>query len=235
MPQTESDPLRRVAVALDTPDREIFSHWCELFGPKVGVLKVGLEAFVRWGPAAVVEARRHAKSVFLDLKLHDIPNTLEGAASAAQDLGVDFLTVHAAGGRRMLEAARRAAGVGVRLLAVTVLTHLGEAELAELDLGGAAEERVHRWAHLARESGCSGVVCSPLELSALRADLPPPFLLATPGIRPSNFGEGDDQRRTASPRAALQSGSDLLIIGRPLTGASDPDAALWELAQEIGQ
>jgi len=192
MRQAGSDPLDRVAVALDTPDRQTFGSWCELFGPKVGVLKVGLEAFVRWGPEAVGEARRNSRRVFLDLKLHDIPNTMEGAVSAARDLGVEFLTIHAAGGPRMMEAARRAAGEELKLLAVTVLTHLDNGELEQLDLGGNVSARVHRWADLARESGCSGVVCSPLELPDLRAKHPRPFLLATPGIRPRSVAAGDD-------------------------------------------
>jgi orotidine-5'-phosphate decarboxylase len=233
MSSSSSRSLDHLAVALDTSDRESFDRWCELFGPQVGVLKVGLEAFVRWGPEAVAEARRWARRVFLDLKLHDIPNTVGGAVSAARDLGVDYLTVHAAGGPRMLAAAQEAAGDGVRLLVVTLLTHLDQESLEALDLEGSSADRVSRWTALARDQGCSGVVCSPLELTRLRAENPGPFLLVTPGIRGLGTTGGDDQRRTGSPDAALRAGADLLVIGRPLTRAPDPEAALRSLAETL--
>ena len=225
--------LDHVAVALDTSDRESFNRWCALFGPQVGVLKVGLEAFVRWGPAAVNEARQWARRLFLDLKLHDIPHTVGGAVSAARDLGVDYLTVHAAGGPRMLAAAQEAAGEGTKLLVVTLLTHLDEESLQTLDLEGSSTERVSRWTALARAEGCSGVVCSPLELVRLRQENPSPFLLVTPGIRGLDTTADDDQRRTASPAVALRAGADLLVIGRPLTRAPDPEAALRTLAKTL--
>ncbi|MEO8504213.1 MAG: orotidine-5'-phosphate decarboxylase [Acidobacteriota bacterium] len=229
----EHDPLQRVAVALDTREREEFSRWCRIFGPRVGVLKVGLEAFVRWGPPAVAEARRSAKRVFLDLKLHDIPNTVAGAVAAARELGVDYLTVHASGGPEMLRAAGDQAG-GLQILAVTLLTHLDEAALARLDLQGSGAARVASWADLARDAGCAGIVCSPLETAELRAAYPPPFLLVTPGIRIQQE-LGDDQRRTASPAEALAAGADLLVIGRPLTRAADPGVALDRLARALGE
>lgn len=225
--------LDRVAVALDTPDRETFDRWCAFFGPRVGVLKVGLEAFVRWGPEAVGVARHWAKRIFLDLKLHDIPNTVRGAVAAARDLGVDYLTVHAAGGPEMLAAAREAAEEGTRLLVVTLLTHLDEEALEVLVLGGSSTERVSRWTALARTAGCAGVVCSPLEVVRLREENPAPFLLVTPGIRGLGAASADDQRRTASPEAALGAGADLLVIGRPLTQAPDPETALHELAKTL--
>jgi orotidine-5'-phosphate decarboxylase len=228
---TVDSNLARVAVALDTPDRDEFDQWCRFFGPRVGVLKVGLECFYRFGSSAVEEARRHAAALFLDLKLHDIPNTVAGAVASVRSLGADLITVHAAGGSPMLEAAVAAAGE-TRILAVTLLTHLGDAELAELDLHGPGMERVKNWALLARRSGCAGVVSSPRELESLRPALAPPFLLVTPGIRPSGSGH-DDQRRVATPAEALAGGSDLLVIGRPLTRASDPEAALDRLAREI--
>jgi orotidine-5'-phosphate decarboxylase len=228
-----SGALERVAVAVDTPQRAEFSRWCELFGPRVGVLKVGLEAFVRWGPGAVEEARRSARAVFLDLKLHDIPNTVAGAVAAAEALGVDYLTVHAGGGEAMLRAACEAAGGRPRILAVTVLTSLDDAALRRLDWPGSVGERVERWTAVAREAGCAGVVCSPAEASRLRALAPRPFLLVTPGIRGAGEESGD-QRRTASPREALADGADLLVIGRPLTRAADPLGALDRLAAELG-
>ena len=224
--------LARVAVALDTSDRATFERWCAFFGPRVGVLKIGLEAFVRFGPPAVAEARRHARGLFLDLKLHDIPNTVAGAVAAARDLGADYLTLHASGGPAMIGAAARAAGDGVKLLAVTLLTHLDSPALAALDLPGAAAGRVLAWAQLAAESGAAGVVASPLELETLRRELPAPFLIVTPGIRPAGASL-DDQRRTASARVALAAGADLLVIGRPLTQATDPEAALAALAEEL--
>ena len=172
--------LGHVAVALDTGDREQFDAWCKLFGPRVGVLKVGLEAFVRWGPDAVETARRHADRLFLDLKLHDIPNTVAGAVRSAQSLGADYLTVHVSGGRPMLEAAVDAADGQVGLLGVTVLTHLDAAALRELDLGS-GDVRVAIWASLAAEAGCAGVVCSPREVIDLRAAHPRPVRVGDAG------------------------------------------------------
>jgi orotidine-5'-phosphate decarboxylase len=224
--------LERVAVALDTADWPTFVSWCRLFGPRVGVLKVGLQAFTTWGPKAVEQAREYDARVFLDLKLHDIPKTVAGAVAAVRALGADYVTLHAAGGRPMLEAAAEAAGERLRLLAVTLLTHLDAGALADLDLAGQGSERVLRWARLARESGCGGAVCSPLEAAALRAALSGDFELVTPGVRPAGSSR-DDQRRTATPAAALAAGADLLVIGRPLTGAADPERALAELEAEL--
>jgi len=225
--------LRRVAVALDTADWDRFVSWCGFFGPRVGVLKVGLEAYVRWGPRAVETASGHGAEIFLDLKLHDIPNTMKGAVRAVRALGVRYLTVHASGGPAALSAAVEAAAGEVDLLAVTLLTHLDAEALAALDLAGSGPHRARLLATLARDAGCRGAVCSPLELSALRPRLPSPFLLVTPGIRWDAGGEGDDQRRTASPVTARQLGADLLVIGRPLTAATDPEAALGRLAEEL--
>jgi orotidine-5'-phosphate decarboxylase len=198
----------------------------------VGVLKVGLEAYVRWGPGAVEEAAKTAAAVFLDLKLHDIPNTVAGAVRAAADLGASYLTLHAAGGTAMLAAAVAAAEDRLALLAVTVLTHLDRQALDALDLPGEPSRRVGRWAALARSAGCAGVVCSPLEVGALRQQHPPPFLLVTPGIRPSGSGS-DDQKRVTTPGDALERGADLLVLGRPLTRAADPGAALAALEREL--
>jgi orotidine-5'-phosphate decarboxylase len=226
--------LERVAVALDTAERATLERWAAAFAPRVGFLKVGLEAFVRLGPAAAGIARAAGGRLFLDLKLHDIPNTVAGAVAAACELGADLLTVHAGGGPAMLEAAARAAEGRVRLLAVTVLTHLDRSELARLELPGEPAERALGWARLAREAGCAGVVCSPQELARLRPELPPPFLLVTPGIRPAGSAAGD-QRRVATPAAALAAGADLLVVGRPLTRADDPAAALDALAGELAR
>jgi orotidine-5'-phosphate decarboxylase len=177
-------------------------------------------------------ALAHGSGVFLDLKLHDIPNTVAGAVAAVRDLGVRFVTVHAGGGSTMLGAAVEASGGAVDVLAVTVLTHLGARDLAELGLPGELPERVERWAALASAAGCAGVVCSPHEAARLRELQPPPFLLVTPGVRPAGVDAGD-QRRVATPAAALAAGADYLVVGRALTAASDPDAALRALAAEL--
>ena len=228
----EETSKQRLAVALDTSDWRTFGAWCEFFGPRVGVLKVGLEAYTRWGPRCVDLARTHGQAVFLDLKLHDIPNTVAGAVAGVRDLGVDYVTLHAGGGPAMLEAASAAAGDELRLLGVTLLTHLDESELRELDMPGAAADRVARWATLAAAHGCAGAVCSPREVALLRRSVPPDFLLVTPGIRPAGRSL-DDQRRTATPASALADGSDLLVVGRPLTRAERPEAALEAVLEEI--
>ena len=217
----------QIAVALDTSDRNQFRHWCGVFGPRVGLLKVGLEAFVRWGPAAVEEARASAR-VFLDLKLHDIPTTVAGAVKAVSDLGVDYVTVHASGGAEMLRAAAEAGQGRVRVLAVTLLTHMDAESLAGLGVEGPPEVLVSTWARLAADSGCAGAVCSPHEVARLRSELPRSFVLVTPGIRPAG-APSDDQKRTATPAEALAAGADLLVVGRPLTGSDNPKAALQRL------
>ncbi|MYF03661.1 MAG: orotidine-5'-phosphate decarboxylase [Holophagales bacterium] len=227
--------LQRVAVALDTDDRDTFSRWCGLFGPRVGVLKVGPRVFLRWGRDAVREAAATGADVFLDMKFHDIPSTVAGAVGAAKELGVTYLTVHAGGGRRMLEAAAEEAGDDVRVLGITVLTHLSADDLQDLDLPGTAGDRVLSWARSAKAAGCAGVVCSPLELATLRARLGPELLLVSPGIRFDSRAGDDDQRRVASPASALGAGADLLGIGRPLTRAAEPEAARAALAEACDQ
>lgn len=226
--------LKQLALALDTSDWPTFLRWCRFFGPRVGVLKVGLEAFTRWGLRAVEVARRDAHGLFLDLKLHDIPNTVHGAVAAARDQGADYITIHSAGGPAMLEAAQAATGDSVKVLAVTLLTHLDRDALLALDLPGDGSRRVRRWASLARRAGCAGVVCSPLEVGDLRAENPRPFDLVTPGIR---MAEADthDQRRTSTPAEALRAGADLLVVGRPVTRAADPERALEALSGEMGR
>ena len=231
----EQGSLSKVAVALDTSDWDEFQRWARFFGGRVGVLKVGLEAYVKWGPRAVEVAASGSSSVFLDLKLHDIPNTVAGAVRSVRSLGVRYLTLHASGGRAALAAAVGEAGDELNLLAVTVLTHLDESALSELGLPGSPGERVETWAALASAAGCQGIVCSPLELARLRRDLPSPFLLVAPGIRPALASGSDDQRRTATPSAAISDGADLLVIGRPLTRSADPEAALDALARELAE
>ena len=224
--------LSRVAVALDTDDRDEFREWCRFFGPRVGLLKVGLEAFLRWGPSAVEDARVSGRGVFLDLKLHDIPNTVAGAVRSASQLGIDFLTIHSGGGRAMLEAAVEASDRNLQLLAVTVLTHLDRQALSDLGWDLEPADRVSALAELAVSSGCSGVIASPLEVQRVRSEVPSNFLIVTPGIRPKGAEQGD-QRRTATPARAFQFGADYLVIGRPLTRATDRESALKALEQEL--
>jgi len=226
------NPLDRICAALD------FGAWAEALpfaravAPAVGMLKVGLELFTAEGPAAVGSAAALGRPVFLDLKLHDIPNTVEGAARGAAASGASLLTVHASGGPRMVEAAVRGAGGRLRILAVTVLTSLDETELARIGLAGPAEQAVVRLARLAVEAGAGGLVCSPLEVAAVRAAVGPGPLLVVPGVRPARTALGD-QQRVATPAEAVRAGADVLVLGRPLREAADPSAAARAIAAEI--
>ncbi|MDH5589095.1 MAG: orotidine-5'-phosphate decarboxylase, partial [Gemmatimonadota bacterium] len=195
---------------------------------------VGLELYTRAGPAVVEELRARGKKVFLDLKLHDIPNTVAGAVHAASELGVDLLTVHGVGGGAMMEAARRAAGGGMRLLAVTVLTSHSPDDLRVVwgREVRSAQDEVSRLAELAFASGMDGVVASPLEVAGIRREFGADFLLVTPGIRPEGTDQGD-QKRVATPRAAVEAGSDYLVVGRAVTRAADPRRALEEVLAEV--
>lgn len=222
-------------VALDRPDLAGALDLARRLAGIVGGLKCGLELFVSEGPSAVRALAATGLPIFLDLKLHDIPATVAGAVRAAAGLGVELLTLHAAGGPAMLEAARAAAGDGPhrpRLLAVTVLTSLDGADLAETGIGAAPLEQALRLARLARRCGLDGVVCSPLEIGAIRAALGPDLLLVVPGIRPAGF-PGADQKRVTTPAAALAQGADLLVVGRPITAAPDPAAAARAIAREL--
>ena len=236
-------PHERIFVALDTPDRERARALARALAGKVGGFKVGLEAFVASGPSIVEEIRGEGLPVFLDLKLHDIPNTVAGAAGAATRTGASYLTVHALGGAAMIESAvaacRAAAPPGSDpplVLAVTVLTSHDDASLRELGLEGPPSEAVARLAALARRAGAGGVVCSPLEIGAARAAYPG-GVIVVPGIRPEGalLGSGDDQARVATPRAALRAGADRIVVGRPITGAADPVAAAAAIADDLGR
>lgn len=226
-----------VLVAIDRPDLEGALALARSLVGAVGGLKLGLELFVAEGPAAVRALAATGLPIFLDLKLHDIPNTVAGAVRAAAGLGAALLTVHAAGGRAMLEAAVRAARASPsppRLLAVTVLTSLDAGDLAATGVADAPLEQAVRLARLAREAGLDGVVCSPQEIAAVRAALGPEPLVVVPGIRPAGGATGD-QKRVASPAEALAAGADLLVIGRPITAAPDPAAAARGIAEEIAR
>lgn len=227
--------LAPIAVALDAPDLAVLSAWARAAAPVVSTLKVGLEVFCRDGADAVVAARQAAASVgahpalFLDLKLHDIPATVAGAARGVADLEPDFLTVHASGGAAMIEAAAVALPA-TRITAVTVLTSLDESVLEAVGLIGPAQDAAVRLAKLAVEAGARAIVCSPHEVAAIRAAVPADIVLITPGVRPAGANV-NDQKRVATPEQALADGADLLVIGRPITAAPDVAAAAWQLAE----
>lgn len=222
-----------IAVALDAPDLASLRSWAAATGPHVATLKVGLEVFCRDGHEAVREARASGSgaSIFLDLKLHDIPATVGGAARAVAPLEPAYLTVHAAGGSAMIEAAATALP-RTRITAVTILTSLDAQELTELGFAGTPEEMVVRLAIRAVDAGARAIVCSPLEVAMVRANVPDDITLITPGVRPAG-ASSDDQARIATPERALADGADLLVIGRPITGASDPGSAAASIAASI--
>ncbi|HHQ42995.1 MAG TPA: orotidine-5'-phosphate decarboxylase [Chromatiales bacterium] len=227
----------RLIVALDRPDRAAALETAARLDPACCAVKVGKELFTAAGPGVVEALQARGFRVFLDLKFHDIPNTVAGACRAAAALGVWMLNVHALGGRRMMEAAREAVDGAARppvLLAVTVLTSMGKEDLAEVGIEGPPEAAVLRLARLAHASGMDGVVCSPRELRALRAALGSGFRLVTPGVRPAGAPAGD-QRRTATPAEAVAAGADHLVIGRPVTQADDPVGVLLTIESEIGR
>jgi orotidine-5'-phosphate decarboxylase len=198
-------------------------------------LKVGKQLFTREGPSIVEQLQALGFEIFLDLKFHDIPNTVAGACRSAADLGVWMINVHASGGRKMMEAAREALAAAAQaplLIGVTVLTSLDDADLRAIGVEGPPADQVKRLALLASESGLDGVVCSPRELDVLAGVLPDAFLRVTPGVRPAGEDDGD-QKRIASPAEALAGGAHYLVIGRPITQARDPAAALAAIAAEL--
>ena len=224
--------LAPVAVALDAPDIDVAAHWATLVTPYVSTVKIGLELYLRYGPDVVATVRgASGVKVFLDLKLHDTPNTVAGAARAVAKLRPEILTVHAAGGADMIKAAVEAAPDAV-VAGVTLLTSIGDKDLAELGMEGSVSDAVRRMAALAVSAGARGLVCSPQEVAAVRAEVGPDILLITPGIRPAG-ATSDDQARIATPVEALKAGADLLVIGRPITKASDPGAAAAAIAGSL--
>lgn len=229
-----TDP--RVIVALDYPDAEQARGIVGRLRPDLCRLKVGKELFVAAGPDFVRELVDAGYAVFLDLKFHDIPNTVAQACKSAARLGVWMTNVHAAGGPRMLAAAREALDGFERrplLIAVTVLTSMGPQELHAIGIDASPEEQVLRLARLSGEAGLDGVVCSALEAPALRREMGPEFRLVTPGIRPAGSATAD-QTRILTPIQAMQAGADYLVIGRPITQAPDPVAMLQQISTEIG-
>jgi orotidine-5'-phosphate decarboxylase len=222
-----------IAVALDSPDLETAARWASLVTPHVSTVKVGLELYLRYGPDVVASVRgASGVQVFLDLKLHDIPATVAGAARAVARLRPALLTVHAAGGPNMIRAAVTAAGPQTKIAAVTVLTSLDDTDLARTGVSGPPQDAVRRLGVLAVEAGARALVCSPHEVAAVRADVGPDITLITPGVRPAGSAT-QDQARVATPEEALQAGADLLVIGRPITGAADPGAAAAAVAASL--
>ncbi|WP_163559142.1 orotidine-5'-phosphate decarboxylase [Halomonas sp. NO4] len=222
-------------IALDHPSLDAALCLADRLDPKRCRVKVGKELFTRSGPDVLEALHGRGFEVFLDLKFHDIPNTVAGAVQAAAEQGVWMVNVHASGGRRMMEAARERLdrhGLETHLIAVTVLTSLEEADLAEVGVAGTAETQVERLAQLAQDSGMDGVVCSAQEAARLRELCGERFLKVTPGIRPT-FAAADDQWRIMTPQAARASGSTHLVVGRPVTRAKDPMAALAAIEQEL--
>ena len=224
-----------VAVALDGPDLATIRAWAAAAGPYVSTMKVGLESFLRDGDAAVHAAREASggREVFLDLKLHDIPHTVAGAARSVAHLQPTYLTVHATGGSAMVRAAVDELP-DTRVTAVTVLTSMSEDDLAAVGLLGPSIEAVRRLAALAVAAGARAIVCSPQEVAAVRAEVGDAAVLITPGVRPLGSATGD-QARLATPEQALADGADLLVIGRPITAAPDVAAAAAAIADTLAR
>ncbi len=235
--QTEHGPV--IIVALDVSDNKSCDALLDKLDPSMCRVKIGKELFTRSGPKQVEAVVSRGFDVFLDLKFHDIPNTVAGACQAAVDLGVWMVNVHASGGVRMLEAARRAVPEHgpTRLIAVTVLTSLEHTDLQETGIANTTDVQVELLARMTRDCALDGVVCSPHESSQLRQVCGPDFLLVTPGVRPAATGDAEsgssssvaDQRRIMTPEDAIREGSTHLVIGRPITRAADPAAVLQQI------
>jgi len=231
------DAREFLCVALDSSDRGWIRSAAAALADHVGWLKIGLEAFSAHGPALVEELAGLGPKIFLDLKLHDIPATVGRAAANCAASGASMLTVHAAGGRRMLEAAVEGSRQGVRqsppkIVAVTVLTSLDSTAFSELRIGKTPADLVGAWAGLAADSGLDGVVASAHEAAALRRDFGEDFLIVTPGIRRAS-NSTDDQRRVVTPAQAIQAGADVVVVGRPITGADDLVEAAKSIVEEM--
>jgi orotidine-5'-phosphate decarboxylase len=237
MTDTLQLPANPVFVALDTPDLERACAWAAAVRGHVGGVKVGLEFFAANGADGVRRIVDLGLPVFLDLKFHDIPNTVAGAVRAVAGLGAAIVNVHASGGPAMLDAAREAAeGAGATrplVIAVTVLTSLDDADLTSVGQSAPAGEQVVRLARLTQAHGLDGVVCSPAEIEPIRAACGPGFRLIVPGIRP-DWATTGDQKRITTPTQARDRGADILVIGRPITGADDPAGAAARIAEELG-
>jgi orotidine-5'-phosphate decarboxylase len=230
----------KLIVALDLPSAAAAAQLAEKLRGRAGLFKVGSELFTAEGPVLVHYLVANGIKVFLDLKFHDIPNTVRAATREATRMGVSMLNVHASGGRAMMAAAAesaREASSALRMsrplvLGVTVLTSLASEDLKEIGIGGGPEDAVERLARLAQSAGLDGVVASPREIAAIRRACGPHFVIVTPGIRPAT-AEVNDQARIATPASAVQAGADFLVVGRPITAALDPAAAAEAIVAEM--
>ena len=227
-----NEARKRLILALDVPGLDEANVLLDKIQGKVGIVKVGLELFTACGPAAVKAVRDRDIDVFLDLKLHDIPATVAGAVRSALALDVAMLTVHTGGSTTMLEYAAKEAGDKLKILGVTLLTSMGEDDLAPVCLTGKPSEIVEARAALAAKCGLGGIVCSPKEVQLVRKAVGPNVSIITPGIRPAGAAMGD-QKRAATPASAIGDGSDYLVVGRPIRGADDPAAAADTIVDEI--
>jgi len=228
-------PEDRLIVALDVSSVGESQAIIQALSTSISTFKVGMQLFTAQGPGVVRKLVSADKKVFLDLKFHDIPNTVSGAVRSATALGVAMLTVHAAGGSAMLRAAVEAARLAPRpplVLAVTVLTSLSDAALQEIGVVGRVRDHALVLATLARNCGCDGIVASPLEARLIRQDLGAGFIIVTPGIRPAGSGR-EDQARVNTPAEAIAAGADYIVMGRPITGAADPRRAADEIVKEV--
>jgi orotidine-5'-phosphate decarboxylase len=226
--------MKRLIAAIDTPELDRAQALVRGVAAHCGLVKLGLEFFLRHGPQGFAQAAQ-GNPVFLDLKLHDIPNTVAGAVRSLLPLGAQMLTIHAGGGAKMIEAAAKAAGEGEKrpkILAVTVLTSLDAAALAETGVADEPAQQVLRLARLALENGADGLVCSAHEISRLRDAFGEKPVLVVPGIRPKGSETGD-QARVMTPEEAVAAGADYIVVGRPITGAADPAAAAAAIAASI--
>jgi len=240
----DAHPRSSLIVALDFDSLSTAVKFAKQVADLVGMFKIGSQLFTTAGPAAVKEIAALGAGIFLDLKFHDIPNTVAGAVlSSAAMSGLQLMTVHALGGKAMLEAAAQSISAGVpmgadrpRLLAVTLLTSMDQKAMKEVGIGGAPKLRVVKLAQLAKSAGVDGVVASVQEARAIRKACSRDFLIVTPGVRPSEKSAGskpDDQARTATPTEAIRAGADFLVVGRPILTAPDPRAAAQAIVDEI--
>jgi len=223
----------RLIVALDVKTADEARGLVDRLAGRVGMFKIGSQLFTAAGPSLVREIVGRGEKVFLDLKYHDIPNTVANAVAEACQLGVSLMTVHALGGKAMMEAAVGALpAVGSRLVAVTILTSHDQDSLSAIGLSAPVADTVVRLARLAQEAGTDGVVASPLEAEMIRGACGPDFLVVTPGIRPGG-SKADDQARAATPAAAMRAGASYVVVGRPIAEAADPGAAAAALVKEM--
>ncbi|MBV8174315.1 MAG: orotidine-5'-phosphate decarboxylase [Verrucomicrobia bacterium] len=223
----------KIIVPLDVPAKSAARELIKAIGGKVGFFKVGDQLFIAAGPAIVEEIQASGARVFLDLKFHDIPNTVRRAVESACALGVDMLTIHLSGGREMCEAAVVGRGISkILILGVTVLTSLSDEALAEVGFRTSVQDEVLLLADLAKHVGITGLVASPQELVALRERFGSLFTMVIPGIRPT-WSEAGDQKRTLTPRQAVDAGADYLVIGRPITASPDPQSAVQRIIDEL--